>query len=635
MKNLSQMVLKLVLAILLVALPLSYSEAKPNKIAKLIYFEGSVDKKKPIGHGKLILDRCVKNGNANYHIEGDFSDDKITNAVFYINGEQTKGIINGDFGYAIDEKESTVTLTLNNVTFSCSYIINGKDKYYRHNDDLEHLFLGTVVIGKDRGSNGKGMGFIQDYYLSNRVDLPFDEYPKVLNPLISSPQCTREGLVYVKCEKGNGFFYVENTQFKSNNFKFKNGATYIPTDDESGVLEKPGSDVLQVKLFDKLILLKKNSVIQLKDKSTLKITDMKIPNDFDKNTKRGKWDVEVDGEITFTDGSKYNGTLLLSQLSCGQDGWGMTVYNYFKNTASKDLFLFYGKLVSSQGTVTEYIQNKTRDEFKAQLVAKGIIANQDVQEDLNKDHAYSVTIDQYGRVQFNHRTSDGSETMSGLYDLKKLSEADLSVMRKDEYVIAIDNIKFKGYDSNRGCLVFYSNDLRGFARNINDKIYHFNACYDLRLSYPKSLVEIESYTDISGDKMYEQTLYSCKVDRNTAAKFQTNNVRLLVHFKFDKIKDDQIFGNSTKMSLVHLSNGASVDLTPSLKASNAAFKKVTNGYKPLKHRRCTNCQGTGRCPTCNGRGWFIHPMNNERMQCGYCFYKGICPTCRGDGIEDY
>jgi hypothetical protein len=60
-----------------------------------------------------------------------------------------------------------------------------------------------------------------------------------------------------------------------------------------------------------------------------------------------------------------------------------------------------------------------------------------------------------------------------------------------------------------------------------------------------------------------------------------------------------------------------------------------NRTHPLKHRRCTNCQGTGRCPTCNGRGWFIHPMNNERMQCGYCLYKGICPTCSGDGIEDY
>ena len=628
MKNLSQMVLKLVLALLLVALPSSYSEAKPNKITKLIYFDGSVDKKKPIGHGKLILDRCVKNENANYHIEGDFSDDKITNAVFYINGEQTKGIINGDFGYAIDEKESTVTLTLNNVTFSCSYIINGKDKYYRHNDDLEHLFLGTVVIGKDRGSNGKGMGFIQDYYLSNRVDLPFDEYPKVLNPLISSPQCTREGLVYVKCEKGNGFFYVENTQFKSNNFKFKNGATYIPTDDESGVLEKPGSDVLQVKLFDKLILLKKNSVIQLKDKSTLKITDMKIPNDFDKNTKRGKWDVEVDGEITFTDGSKYNGTLLLSQLSCGQDGWGMTVYNYFKNIASKDLFLFYGKLVSSQGTVTEYIQNKTRDEFKAQLVAKGIIANQDVQEDLNKDHAYSVTIDQYGRVKFNHRTSDGTETMSGLYDIKKLSEADLSIMRKDEYVVAIDdlsssaaNIEFKGYDSNRGCLIFYSNDLRGFTRNINDKIYHFNACYDLRLSYPKSLVEIESYTDISGDKMYEQTLYSCKVDRNTAAEFQTSNVRLLVHFKFDRIKDDQIFGNATKMTLINLSTGASVDLTPSLKASNAAFKKVTNGYKPSSKKYHPEGR-TVECWNCQGRGWNTRTGSSAHITCNICGGKG-------------
>lgn len=60
-----------------------------------------------------------------------------------------------------------------------------------------------------------------------------------------------------------------------------------------------------------------------------------------------------------------------------------------------------------------------------------------------------------------------------------------------------------------------------------------------------------------------------------------------------------------------------------------------NRTHPLKHRRCNNCQGTGRCLNCNGRGWFIHPMNNERMLCTDCYYKGICPICKGDGIEDY
>lgn len=332
---------------------------KPKKITKLIYFDGSVDKKKPIGHGKLILDRYRQVEDADYYIEGNFSDDKITNAVFYINGNAKAGTITGDFGFAINEKESTVTLTLNNVTFSCS-----KNEFYRY--DLEHISLGTVVIGNNKDSNWKGMGFIQDYIYNIRMDLP-DIYPLELMPLIASSQCTREALVKINCKKGIGFFDVEDVQFISNNYKFKNGATYRSIDDESGVYETPGSDVLQVKFENKLLLLKNNSIIQLKDKSTLKITNWKILNVlWGDDTKRGKWDIEVDGEITFADGAKYNGTLLLSQLSRGEDGWGMTVYNYFKNRAPQDLYLDYGKLISSQGTVTEYIHNKTREEIEAE-----------------------------------------------------------------------------------------------------------------------------------------------------------------------------------------------------------------------------------------------------------------------------
>ena len=332
---------------------------KPKKITKLIYFEGSIDKKKPIGHGKLILDRYRQDEDADYYIEGNFSDDKITNAVFYINRYAKNGTITGELGFAINEKEGTVTLTLNNVTFSYS---NDLVRY-----DLEHISLGTVVIGNNKDSNWKGMGFIQDYVYNIRMDLPFDEYPKGLKPLIGPSQCTREALVNIKCKKGIGFFDIEDVQFISNNYKFKNGATYKSTDDESGVYEIPGSDMLQVGFNNELLLLKNNSIIQLKDKSTLKITNWEIKNVlWGDDTKRGKWDIEVDGEITFTDGAKYNGTLLLSQLSRGEDGWGMTVYNYFKNRAPQDLYLDYGKLISSQGTVTEYIQNKTKEEIEAE-----------------------------------------------------------------------------------------------------------------------------------------------------------------------------------------------------------------------------------------------------------------------------
>lgn len=339
---------------------------KPTKLAKLIYFDGPVVKKKPVGHGRLILDRSMVDKSANYRIEGDFSDDKISNAVFYLNGEPSEGKITGDFIYTIDEKESSIALTLDDVTFS-----DFENNYGI--DSLEHINLGLVVMGKYRSSAGYkwGMGFLQDNRNSINTQLPYTKYPQGLVKLVGNAVCTRNAVVEIIRYEGKQFFKLGQVIFTPGIYRFSNGATYRSIDDESGVYETPGSDVLQVKFENKLLLLKNNSIIQLKDKSTLKITNWKILNVlWGDNTKLGKWDIEVDGEITFTDGSKYNGTLLLSQLSRGQYGWGMTVYNYFKNTAPKDLYLFYGKLVSSQGTVTEYVQNKTREEFKAENEAR-------------------------------------------------------------------------------------------------------------------------------------------------------------------------------------------------------------------------------------------------------------------------
>lgn len=601
-------IVKRVFFLLLVPFFCVFSIAKSEKIkyGKNIEYEGEVYKfqgeKLPYGKGTISLLSYNKEYSS-VIIEGDFQsrtqDESgrrlVKNATIRSNYPQFlsfKGTMY--FSISDDKKNQKLTLSLDGYVSHRHILLNSKS--------VSDLNVKKLVISYSF-HNGKRAWELN-------VEEPICETTTFEMP----SELSILGYKKYDVEKVIGFVSIgeDNHQNHQLTYNLKNGGTFAGN---------------RLSFSDGSFFVVRNG----KWSAVKKLTDATI-------TKSENSDIL---KVEYKNGDTYSGTL---HSFVPRDLSAMTE---IKNTRYKDgIFTSQGKtekwingesptarLNRLSGTLTPELLAAVGDGSMTEAEA---MAKQKKLEVASKNEcSYSVTIDQYGRVQFNHRTSDGSETMSGLYDLKKLSEADLSVMRKDEYVIAIDNIKFKGYDSNRGCLVFYSNDFRGFARNINDKIYHFNACYDLRLSYPKSLVEIESYTDISGDKMYEQTLYSCKVDRNTAAKFQTNNVRLLVHFKFDKIKDDQIFGNSTKMSLIHLSNGASVDLTPSLKASNAAFKKVTNGYKPLKHRRCTNCQGTGRCPTCNGRGWFIHPMNNERMQCGYCFYKGICPTCRGDGIEDY
>lgn len=56
-------------------------------------------------------------------------------------------------------------------------------------------------------------------------------------------------------------------------------------------------------------------------------------------------------------------------------------------------------------------------------------------------------------------------------------------------------------------------------------------------------------------------------------------------------------------------------------------------------RTCISCNGTGRCTTCNGQGWYYHETgyyignsHQTRTTCPVCNGTGRCGTCRGQGI---
>ena len=592
---------KRVFFLLLIPFFCAFSIAKAEKIkyGKYIEYEGGVFKyqgeKLPFGKGTLSLLSYEKDSYP-VIIEGDFQsrtqDESgrrlIRNATIrsnYPHFLSFKGTIY--FSTSDDKKNQKLTLSLDGNVSHRHILLNSKS--------VSDLNVKKLVISYSF-HNGKRAWELN-------VEEPICETTTFEMP----SELSILGYKKYDVEKVIGFVSIgeDNHQNHQLTYNLKNGGTFAGN---------------RLSFSDGSYFVVKNG----KWSGTKKFADATIT----------KSDNNDNFKVVYMNGDTYNGTLFSS------DPHDIMAMSDVKQIRYKDgIFTSQGKTEKwingesptaihnrLSGTLTPELLTAVED---GSLTEAEAMAKQKKLEVANKNEcSYSVTIDQYRRVKFSHRTSDGSETMSGLYDLKKLSEADLSIMRKDEYVVAIDdlsssaaNIEFKGYDSNRGCLIFYSNDLRGFTRNINDKIYHFNACYDLRLSYPKSLVEIESYTDISGDKMYEQTLYSCKVDRNTAAEFQTSNVRLLVHFKFDRIKDDQIFGNATKMTLINLSTGASVDLTPSLKASNAAFKKVTNGYKPSSKKYHPEGR-TVECWNCQGRGWNTRTGSSAHITCNICGGKG-------------
>ena len=47
-------------------------------------------------------------------------------------------------------------------------------------------------------------------------------------------------------------------------------------------------------------------------------------------------------------------------------------------------------------------------------------------------------------------------------------------------------------------------------------------------------------------------------------------------------------------------------------------------------RRCSACEGGGKCAECDGTGINVH-LNEAEPKCRNCSGTGTCPTCRGTG----
>lgn len=63
-----------------------------------------------------------------------------------------------------------------------------------------------------------------------------------------------------------------------------------------------------------------------------------------------------------------------------------------------------------------------------------------------------------------------------------------------------------------------------------------------------------------------------------------------------------------------------------------------NGSSSSSGRTCISCNGTGKCKTCNGQGWYypetgyyVGRSGKTRTNCPVCRGTGRCGTCHGNG----
>lgn len=72
------------------------------------------------------------------------------------------------------------------------------------------------------------------------------------------------------------------------------------------------------------------------------------------------------------------------------------------------------------------------------------------------------------------------------------------------------------------------------------------------------------------------------------------------------------------------------------KMSAIASRQLTGRIMLLRHSvmhssaQCARCEGTGRCPDCNGTGTNRH-LNSADPRCPECSATGICGECDGGG----
>lgn len=73
-------------------------------------------------------------------------------------------------------------------------------------------------------------------------------------------------------------------------------------------------------------------------------------------------------------------------------------------------------------------------------------------------------------------------------------------------------------------------------------------------------------------------------------------------------------------------------------APAGGYNSGTSGSSSGSGRTCVSCNGTGRCNTCNGQGWYYHETgyytgnsHQTRTTCPVCNGTGRCGTCRGQG----
>ncbi|MDE6535422.1 MAG: hypothetical protein K2K82_05360 [Muribaculaceae bacterium] len=327
------------------------------------------------------------------------------------------------------------------------------------------------------------------------------------------------------------------------------------------------------------------------------------------NLTNNGWSETWEGEIIFSDGSKFIGKISNDKLKPSQFGLNLLSPNIHISESD----FCYGDLYTPDNYRIEYHQWGGVD--KDDLLSSKIKAYK-VKSPGESEAPYITHRVANNNIKEDSRTTLRDFVNRGSDKYKGYGQVELNYLFSDEYCYH-EPFSFK-YNESTGILKFTGHAQKIYPSS-NSKDFYFAIDDHLCLSYPKSRVSLHHGKNYFDEPRSVPTMETIKISNETYKKMVNKKCGLAWVFKIDKFSHFELFGKTTRLYIINEETYEIIaDISDSLNTSNTSFKsesqevyKKKTYHKEGRIENCGMCLGTGNglqggyCPFCGGKGWYI------------------------------
>ena len=179
----------------------------------------------------------------------------------------------------------------------------------------------------------------------------------------------------------------------------------------------------------------------------------------------------------------------------------------------------------------------------------------------------------------------------------------------------------QGYVTSSG--QSYYNDV--MAGNYEMEIYEnrlnwhvYQAFYKYTTNSGVRVYESDGFTE---DKFYVSSNYSVYIMSTISTWMGTTT------YRYNLKKGQSTYSPQSNNSSPYSNNSSNLDNSSTSSSSSSPQKRWRN---VTRTENCPSCHGSGKCWTCNGKGYYNSPYGTGTVTCPNCS-NGRCRKCGGSG----